>query len=212
MSSPRAERTPQRRNGRRTKDLLLTAAGELLADRGYEGFNLTDVAKRAGVSYGSTYWYFADRDALLTAVHERLISELDAYTDDLRDVDRWEGAPLREVVEFVVRHLGRVYAHNPALLRALALRGGSDPGIMERSAPAVRDMGAVVGAVLVPHLEAAGHPDATQAAEDMYLTVSAVLAARVTWPVYFDRPGIPYDRLVDRLCEIAIADISSAVR
>lgn len=51
----------------RTRRLLLDAALDVLAERG-EGFNTNDVATRAGVSHGTIYNYFADRDELVRAL------------------------------------------------------------------------------------------------------------------------------------------------
>ncbi len=48
----------------RTRQALLDAALEVLAERG-EGFSVADVAGRAGVSHGTFYNYFRDRDELL---------------------------------------------------------------------------------------------------------------------------------------------------
>lgn len=51
----------------RTRQQLLEAAIEVLAERG-EGFSIADVATRAGVSHGTFYNYFDDRDQLLSAL------------------------------------------------------------------------------------------------------------------------------------------------
>ena len=47
---------------------LLTAARELLVERGVTGFSLREVARRAGVSPRAPYHHFPDRIALLAAV------------------------------------------------------------------------------------------------------------------------------------------------
>lgn len=205
------DRVPRQRRGAETKERLLVAASELLAERGVGGFRLTEVSDRAGVAYGAVYWYFAHREALLRAVHERLIGELDAYALELRDPERWSGASLPDVVGGVVDVLGRIYAHNPPLLRAMALHGGADPAVLERASGPVRRLGDDVAALLGPHLELAGHPEPQAAAEELFVTVVSVLAARVTWPVFFDRPAVSWDRLVSRLRQMALADIAHAV-
>lgn len=47
---------------------LLTAAGDLLAERGPDGFSLRDCARRAGVSHAAPAYHFGDLRGLLTAV------------------------------------------------------------------------------------------------------------------------------------------------
>jgi AcrR family transcriptional regulator len=51
----------------RTRQGLLDAALEVLAESG-EGFSLGEVAARAGVSHGTFYNYFRDRDELMDAL------------------------------------------------------------------------------------------------------------------------------------------------
>ncbi len=51
----------------RTRRLLLDAALEVLAEQG-EAFSTVEIAARAGVSHGTIYNYFADRDELVAAL------------------------------------------------------------------------------------------------------------------------------------------------
>lgn len=55
----------------RTRRLLLDTALEVLAEQG-EGFAVADIAVRAGVSHGTLYNYFADREHLVN----ELVSDL----------------------------------------------------------------------------------------------------------------------------------------
>jgi AcrR family transcriptional regulator len=61
----------------RTRQLLLDAALEVLAERG-EGFSIADVVGRAGVSQGTFYNYFPDRDGLLDALVSHTVEEFAA--------------------------------------------------------------------------------------------------------------------------------------
>ena len=51
----------------RTRQLLLDTALEVLAEQG-EGFSVAELAGRAGVSHGTFYNYFADREQLVEAL------------------------------------------------------------------------------------------------------------------------------------------------
>jgi AcrR family transcriptional regulator len=51
-----------------TADVIIEAAIQLLARRGLGGFNTNAVAATAGVSVGTLYQYFANKDALMAAV------------------------------------------------------------------------------------------------------------------------------------------------
>jgi TetR/AcrR family transcriptional regulator, cholesterol catabolism regulator len=49
----------------RTRQRILDAAAEVLAEQGYAGARLTDIAGRAGMQAGSLYYHFASREELV---------------------------------------------------------------------------------------------------------------------------------------------------
>jgi AcrR family transcriptional regulator len=73
---------------------ILAAAEEVFADAGLHAAHMGTIAARAGVSVGTLYNHFEDREALLAGLlaarHEELVARLDAA---LRDA---AGRPLRE--------------------------------------------------------------------------------------------------------------------
>ena len=64
---------------------LLRAAGELLAERGIEGFTLRECARRAGVSHGAPAHHFGDAAGMLTAYaaqgYERMSTLMREYQE-----------------------------------------------------------------------------------------------------------------------------------
>ena len=69
---------PKQERSRMRVTALLDAAEELVEKLGVEGFAMSEVARRAGAAHGSLYRYFASREALLAALHERQLSQLEA--------------------------------------------------------------------------------------------------------------------------------------
>jgi len=57
----------------RTRQLLLDTALEVLAEQG-EGFSVADVFGRAGVSHGTFYNYFTDREQVIEALVPHIVS------------------------------------------------------------------------------------------------------------------------------------------
>ncbi|WP_255468619.1 TetR/AcrR family transcriptional regulator [Reyranella sp. CPCC 100927] len=57
-------------------DALVTAAAQVLVKRGYDGTTTARVAERAGVSVGSLYQYFPNKEALVAALIERHANEI----------------------------------------------------------------------------------------------------------------------------------------
>jgi AcrR family transcriptional regulator len=86
-----AERRPPSRSSRapravgpdakelRRQELLVAAKG-VFAAKGFHATTIADVAKAAGTSYGSVYWYFESKDALF---HELMDHEERALRDHI---------------------------------------------------------------------------------------------------------------------------------
>lgn len=99
----------------RTRQTLLDAALRVLAENG-EGFSLTEVAARAGVSHGTFYNYFRDRDELMDALVLYSVEEFAVRTG--REVDSSDPAVRFAVIS--ARAL-RTAIDNPPTMR-VALR------------------------------------------------------------------------------------------
>ena len=77
LSSEPSQLTRGHKKKARTRRLLLDAALEVLAEQG-EGFSIADLAGRAGVSHGTFYNYFADRDRLIDALVPHVVESFAA--------------------------------------------------------------------------------------------------------------------------------------
>lgn len=62
---------PRQARSRATVDAMLEAAAQVLIEHGYEAATTARVAERAGVSIGSLYQYFPNKEALVAALVER---------------------------------------------------------------------------------------------------------------------------------------------
>jgi AcrR family transcriptional regulator len=59
---------------------ILAAAKHVFADKGYHATTISDIAKAAGVSYGSIYWYYESKEALF---HELMSAEATALREHI---------------------------------------------------------------------------------------------------------------------------------
>ncbi|HEY2327452.1 MAG TPA: TetR/AcrR family transcriptional regulator [Gaiellaceae bacterium] len=103
-------RAPATEKGRATRERILQAAAELVAEKGAAGMSLDDVRARTGASRSQLYHYFEDRNDLVRAVIDvttdavldvqgDLIGRLDSWAA----IDRWFDA----LVAFQVERQGR---------------------------------------------------------------------------------------------------------
>ena len=68
---PRARRDPAQERSRQTVDAIVDAAGQLLVEHGRLGVTTNAVAERAGVSIGSLYQYFPNKETIFASLQER---------------------------------------------------------------------------------------------------------------------------------------------
>ena len=67
---------PITERGRRTRDNLLAAGRTVFEQRGYTGTRMSDIATAAGVSHGTVYTWFDDKEALLRALVDDIVREV----------------------------------------------------------------------------------------------------------------------------------------
>jgi len=61
---------------------ILTTAERLLAERSLSAISVDDLARGAGISRPTFYFYFASKDAVLLSLLDRVVAEADAATRD----------------------------------------------------------------------------------------------------------------------------------
>ncbi|MFB3041085.1 MAG: TetR/AcrR family transcriptional regulator, partial [Candidatus Poribacteria bacterium] len=69
-------REPQQERSRQMRDDILEASIRVLASEGPLNFTTLRVAEVAGISVGSLYQYFPNKDALVYALHTRMVDAL----------------------------------------------------------------------------------------------------------------------------------------
>lgn len=86
-------------------DEILTAALEMFADRGFAATTLEDVAGRAGVTKGTIYLYFANKEALFKALIRQTIVPVIAKGEEVAQT--FTGSA-RDLFERLVREYWRL--------------------------------------------------------------------------------------------------------
>ena len=133
MESP--TRAPKQARSRRTLELLLGATISAMEDDGLEGVTIPRVAARAGVSTGSIYRRFVDKDALIRAAFLRFLEASQAANRENIAPERLAGMTLERTCLALCRGLVRQFRSYPKLLKALDqfLDTQSDAAFRERA-------------------------------------------------------------------------------
>lgn len=107
---------PRQARSRALVYAILDAAARILATHGREALNTNLVAEKAGVSIGSLYQYFPNRDAIIAAVAERHGHRVHHHVADL---DLKAETTLENAVGRIAHSLFAAHALDPALHAAL---------------------------------------------------------------------------------------------
>jgi AcrR family transcriptional regulator len=176
---------------------IIDAAARVLTEHGYDGASTNRIAATAGISSGSLYQYFPNKDAIVTAVLERfsdqLVTRIDAQlaatmTMSWRDGGRALLAAQFEVFEQNIGPLRTIIERVPQL-------GGTDNlGALQRR------LADLTRLYLVAHRDQFRPDLDVAAAVWIMVEVSAQLAIRYL----VAPPPIPRDQVIDELAGMFI--------
>ena len=139
--STRSGTGPLTPRGQGKRARIIEAAGELLAERGYAGTTLADIAEAAGTYAGSLYYHFANREELAVEV---LVGGAQAALDHTRSVV--EALPAdtsarRRLEAAIEAHVEFILARSPAALASARAIGQLPPAVAEPMAEVHRAYG-----------------------------------------------------------------------
>ena len=101
--------------GARSREALLDAAIELIADGGYTATGVDAIAKRSGVVKSALYWHFGSKDGLLVAALERTAREWVAEFEAAVVLN----AEPAERLENLLRHVRDLFYNRPERVRLI---------------------------------------------------------------------------------------------
>jgi AcrR family transcriptional regulator len=104
---------------------IMQAALEIIAEQGFHGAPMTEIAGKAGVAAGTIYRYFENKEVLITELHRELEEKISATLREGYPVER----PLRERFLYLIRELLRYFITNPLHFRYMEQYFNSPYGI-----------------------------------------------------------------------------------
>jgi AcrR family transcriptional regulator len=149
--SLRPRRKPVQRRSRLTVDQILEGAAQVFAQRGYAGATTNHIAERAGVSIGSLYQYFPNKDTILVALHTRhMESGAELLRKMLEEALSEEKAPEHLLRRFV-RQIIDTHASEPRLHHVFLHEGPRTPELSKNLHAVEESMAHAVEQVLAEH-------------------------------------------------------------
>ncbi len=175
-------------------DRILESAERLVVERGFDNVTVDEIRRDAGVSNGSFYARFQDRDSLLAALQQRFLEQSKASVETAVDRGRWKGKTLEETVAGLVDVLLSQHRAKEGLWRAFVQASITDPVAREREQAVLTIAIKGVTKVLLDHRqEIAG----VRPRRTIHLAIVMALGAILEWmlfPVAVERPGLRDDR------------------
>ncbi|MGB8403635.1 MAG: TetR/AcrR family transcriptional regulator [Mycobacterium sp.] len=172
---------------------ILDAGRQVLIARGYDGATTNRIAEAAGISPGSLYQYFPNKDAIIAAI-------VDDYTDRIvrtvtsrlvEQVGRPEDIrTLRDVLAILLDAMN----DQPELLRAM-IEHTPRLGMGNK----IADFEQRVGELAIAHLRLRSQP-IHHAGTRVWIAVRAV--EHLTIRYVLDRPAIDHDEFLDELAAL----------
>jgi AcrR family transcriptional regulator len=132
---------------------ILSAAAVVFARSGYEAATTNAIAAEAGISPGSLYQFFANKEAIARALADRFVSELrDAHRKAFTDLNP-AACPLPELLDRVIDPIVAFNLANPGF-KALFARPDMPAGLAEAAKPIQEALLARVEAIVSAHIPA----------------------------------------------------------
>ncbi|MDT0201918.1 TetR/AcrR family transcriptional regulator [Nocardioides sp. AE5] len=191
----RTRNAPVQSRSKETVERILDATARILEQRGYGGLTTNHVAAEAGVSVGSLYRWFADKQSLVEALrqrtNDRILAELSAAMVATAPL------PSREAVGAVVNALVEQLREHAAVVGALLRE--SPMGTHQNVLPDVEQR--LAGYVRVFVLQHAPELGDSERETRIHLAMGITLAACMR--AVFDCPdGVDPERLVTMTADL----------
>jgi AcrR family transcriptional regulator len=190
-----------RAQGRQTVQKLLDAGLAEFDERGFQAVRVDDVVRRAKISHGTFYLYFANKDDLFKALLSDALVDMAALTDEFPVVTRNDAG--RAALRRWVSAFCDTYAAHASVIRILSQAEivgeevwGDGLQLMFKLSEAIT-LGMTAAAGSAGHETPAGHAELTALALLMMLErINYLLTVEVR---------LPRNEMVDRLTAIIFA-------
>lgn len=192
--SQKPRKQPKQARSIATVEAILEAAAQVFCEQGYTGGTTDKVAIRAGVSIGSLYQYFPNKEALLLALAERHMEEGFLLIREKLAAALITQPPLKQLLRHFVEALIVLHQVNPDLHRVLFNEAPLPPSFTAEKEAAERKFAGELVALFQQYPEVK--------AEDMsvscYLLVQAV-EGLVHGYILYPPKDIEADKLVHEI-------------
>jgi AcrR family transcriptional regulator len=186
-----------------TQDRIFAAGKRLLEEGGPEALTVAAVAQAAGVSVGSVYRRFGDKERLLLAIHAQFADDLRAeFRQRVTDTGLTASTPPAEVIASAVAGVAETFRAHAPLLRVFMVLSTRNPAVFKDAMTSNLEGGrAFRNTMLLAAPAFRHHPDVEAAIDFAHRLTYATCAHRVLHGEYIEsaRP-LAWPELIEQLC------------
>jgi len=178
---------------------ILEAASEVFAQMGYARATTNHIAERAGVSVGSLYQYFPNKDCLLASLFEQHHVAVHKITDQSLAELSDPTTPLEDVLRRLISALVALHRATPSLTKALSVEVLRQSPVADMLHDETKDRHQIleIGAIL------AARPDVRNGD---HMAMAAVLnqstSQLIRWLVHDFPPGVEPRSLLEEVIQL----------
>jgi AcrR family transcriptional regulator len=202
-ASPSRGRRAARPSGDERQQAILDTAARLIQQRSFADISVDDLAKGAGISRPTFYFYFASKEAVLLSLMDPLITRADTGFDNAMDTMPTEPhEAIRRGIEIFFSSFGS----HPATARAGAEAVTSSPEFRAIWAGLMQKWIGLTAALINAERERGAAPE-TLPALDLATSLNLMNEKMMMATLADDRPSVEHDRVVDTLTHIWLTSI-----
>lgn len=202
-ASPSRGRRAARPSGDERQQAILDTAGRLLEQRSFADISVDDLAKGAGISRPTFYFYFASKEAVLLSLMDPLIKRADTGFDHAMDTMPAEPhQAIRRGIELFFSSFGS----HPATARAGAEAVNSSPEFRAIWSGLMQKWINLTAALITAERQRGAAPE-TLPALDLATSLNLMNERMMIATLAGDRPAVEHHRVVDTLTHIWLTSI-----
>jgi AcrR family transcriptional regulator len=197
--------TPLTARGASTRERILQSGAVVLAENGYSGTTLVDIAARARTKAGSLYYYFASREDLIREIMTRGITETHASVARAVDSLPPESTSRDRLAAAIVEQVRYLLKENDIARASIRTLGQAPPEVQGPAIELHRVYGRYV-AGLIDAARADGYIDPRTDPRVLRLLIMGAANWSTAW--YNPKGSASVDEIAETLVRMAVTDVA----
>jgi len=122
---------PVQSRGRKSLEKILLSSRDLFVENGYEQTSIADISRHSGVSVGSIYHRFSDKQTILYEILDSYRRTRFAQVDELTNPDSWRDSSAADILDFHIEIIFSSARRDAGFYRLIEARRMVDPYVRD---------------------------------------------------------------------------------